>query len=116
MRKVSVHNLSVYGYHGCLPEEAIIGTNYLIDIDVEFDFSLAAQKDDLSQTVDYVVMSKIVIEEMAIRANLIENVCQRIHHSIKKSYPTSSKITVQLSKLNPPAEADLERVSVTISE
>jgi len=116
MRKVSVHNLSVYGYHGCLPEEAIIGTNYLIDIDVEFDFSIAAQKDDLLQTVDYVVMAKIVMDEMAIRANLIENVCQRIHQGIKKSYPKSAKITVKLSKLNPPAEADLERVSVTISE
>lgn len=114
--KVSIHRLSVYGYHGCLPEEAIIGTNYLIDIDVEFDFSNAAEKDDLSQTVDYVIIAGLVQKEMAIRANLIENVCQRIHRAIKKTYPTSGKVTVTLSKLNPPAEAELEKVSVTISE
>lgn len=115
-KKVSVHKLAVYGYHGCLPEEAIIGTNYLIDIDVEFDFEKAAHSDDLSQTVDYVVMAQIVKEEMAIRANLIENVVKRIHSRIKAQYPLSGLITVTLSKMNPPAEAELERVSVTISE
>jgi dihydroneopterin aldolase len=116
MKKVSVHKLAVYGYHGCLPEEAIIGTNYLIDIDVEFDFMNAANTDDLSQTVDYVIMAKLVQEEMAIRANLIENVVERIHGRIRKQYPKSGLITVTLSKMNPPAEAELERVSVTISE
>lgn len=116
MKKVSIHKLAVYGYHGCLPEEAVIGTNYLIDIDVEFDFKKAAANDDLNHTVDYVVMARLVKEEMAIRANLIENVAQRIHDRIRKEYPDSGKIMVKLSKLNPPAEAELERVSVTISE
>lgn len=115
-KKVSIHKLAVYGYHGCLPEEAIIGTNYLIDIDVEFDFKSAAETDDLTKTVDYVVMARLVKEEMAIRANLIENVVERIHARIRKEYPLSGKITVTLSKMNPPAEAELERVSVTISE
>jgi dihydroneopterin aldolase len=116
MKKVSIHNLSVYGYHGCLPEEAIIGTNYLIDIDVELDFSSAAKSDNLTQTVDYVVVAKLVREEMAIRANLIENVVKRIHERIRLEYPKSGLISVTLSKMNPPAEAELERVSVTISE
>jgi 7,8-dihydroneopterin aldolase/epimerase/oxygenase len=115
-KKVSIHDLAVYGYHGCLPEEAIIGTNYRIDIDVEFDFELAAQTDDLSKTIDYVVIAKLVKEEMAVRANLIENVCKRIHLAIKKVYPAAGKITVQLFKSNPPAEAEIEHVSVTISE
>ena len=116
MKKVSLHKLAVYGYHGCLPEEAIIGTNYFIDIDVEFDFTMASKSDDLTQTVDYVVMAKLVQEEMAIRANLIENVVARIHTRIRKQYPKSGLITVTLTKMNPPAEAELERVSVTISE
>ena len=116
MKKVSIHDLSVYGYHGCLPEEAVIGTEYRIDIDVEFDFTQAASDDALDKTVDYVVVAKLVNEEMAIRANLIENVCQRIHQRIKKTYPGSERVTVTLAKLNPPAEAVLNRVSVTISE
>lgn len=116
MKKISVHKLSVYGYHGCLPEEAIIGTNYLIDVDVEYDFTKAAQSDHLYDTVDYVIIAKIVKEEMAIRANLIENVVKRIHDSIKKQYPMAGLVSITLKKMNPPAGAEIELVSVTISE
>ncbi len=115
IKKISIHKLSVYGYHGCLPEEAIIGTNYLIDIDVEFDFIKAAQSDDLKETVDYVIIADLVKQEMAVRANLIENVVNRIHQRIHEKYPASGKITVTLKKMNPPAQAELESVSVTIS-
>lgn len=108
--------MKVYGYHGCLPEEAKIGTQYQIDIDVEFDFEKAAHSDNLEETVDYVIIAKIVKEEMAIRANLIENVVKRIHSAIKKEYPKTGLITVKLSKYNPPAEAELHSVSVMISE
>lgn len=116
MKKVSIHDMKVYGYHGCLPEEAKIGTQYQIDIDVEFDFEKAALSDKLDETVDYVVIAKIVQEEMAIRAKLIENVVKRIHVAIKNTYPNSGLITVKLSKYNPPAGAELHSVSVTISE
>lgn len=116
MKKVSVHKLEVYGYHGCMPEEAIIGTHFLVDMEAEYDFTESAIKDDLTKTVDYVVLAKIAREEMAVRAKLIENVCIRIHQRIKKQYPDCAKITVTISKLNPPAGAEMERVSVTISE
>jgi len=116
MKKISIHQLSVYGYHGCLPEEAIIGTNYTINIDVDFDFSEAAATDNLALTVDYVAIARIAKEQMAIRANLIENVCKRIHMEIKRQYPKCNTISVELIKLNPPAEAELQGVSVCIKE
>lgn len=116
MKKVSIHQMKVYGFHGCLPEEAKIGTQYQIDIDVEFDFEKASLSDNLEETVDYVIITKIVQDEMAIRAKLIEHVVKRIHNGIKKAYPNSGHITVKLSKYNPPAGAELHSVSVTISE
>jgi len=116
MNIVSIHNLKVYGYHGCLPEEEVIGTTYLIDIDVYTDFSEAAKNDDLSKTIDYVVIAEIVKKEMSIRAKLIETVCQRIVSRIKSEYPKAHKVKVVLFKINPPAGANLESVSVTIEE
>lgn len=108
--------MKVYGFHGCLPEEAKIGTQYQIDVDIEFDFEKASLSDDLHKTVDYVIIAKIVQDEMVIRAKLIENVVKRIHNAIKKAYPHSGIVTVKLSKYNPPAGAELHSVSVTISE
>jgi 7,8-dihydroneopterin aldolase/epimerase/oxygenase len=111
---VSVNKLRVYGYHGCLPEEAEIGTWFLIDIDVHYDFTSAALTDDLTRTVDYVELCNIAKEEMAIRANLIETVAHRIVKKINKKYPEASKVNLRLYKLNPPANAQLDSVSVTI--
>lgn len=116
MHIVSIHNLKVYGYHGCLPEEEVIGTNYHIDVDVYTDFSEAAETDNLSKTIDYVVIASIVKEEMAVRAKLIENVCHRIISRIKKKYPSAQKARVTLHKISPPAGVFLESVSVTIEE
>lgn len=111
---VSIHGLAVYGYHGCLEEEAIVGTQFKIDIDVEYDFTEAAKNDDLSKTVDYVQLAKIAQEEIAIRSKLIEQVIDRIMQRIKKAYPRAGKIKITLHKLNPPAEAVLSSVSVSL--
>lgn len=111
---VSIHNVRLYGYHGCLPEEAIIGTNYRIDVEVHIDFSEAAVEDDLSKTADYVVINAILKEEMAKRSKLIEQVVHRMVKRIREAYPQSEKVRVQLYKINPPAGAELDAVSVTL--
>jgi len=38
-------------FHGCLEEEAIIGADYIVDVIVHSDFTIAAKTDDLSLTV-----------------------------------------------------------------
>lgn len=114
MAIVSIHNLKVYGYHGCLPEEAVVGTQFKFDIDVETDFTKACKTDELKYAVDYVEISRIVQEQMAIRNNLIETVVKRIVVKIRERYPEALNIKVRLYKMNPPAGADLESVSVTL--
>ena len=57
---VEVNGIQLYAYHGCLPEEAKIGGNYCVDVSIETDFSEAAQEDNLTKTVDYVIINKIV--------------------------------------------------------
>lgn len=109
---VSIHNLKLYGFHGCLPEEAVIGTQYRIDVDVHTDFMEAAKTDDLSKTVDYVVINRLVKEEMSVRSNLIEHVLLRMIKKIKSAYPGAEKVCIRLYKINPPANGDIESVSV----
>lgn len=110
--KVSIHQLKCYAYHGCLPEEAVIGTNYSIDMDVWLDFTQAAEHDDLSKTADYVILARIIQEEMAVRSKLIEQVAKRIIDRCRASYPEVEKIAITIHKINPPAQADLTSVSV----
>lgn len=38
---IILENIKIYSNHGCLDEEARIGSDYLIDLEVEADFSKA---------------------------------------------------------------------------
>ena len=83
MNVIQVHGIRTYSYHGCLNEETKIGGNYIINVDIYCSFKNAAQNDNLSQTVDYVDIKNIVINEMEIPAKLIETKAYQIIKKLK---------------------------------
>ena len=87
-----------------------------MDVALHTDFSAASADDDLGLTIDYVYVSKIVYEEMAIRSKLIETVADRIAGHLRSAFPKSEKIWVKVTKLSAPMPGQVESVSVeTIS-
>ena len=68
-------------------EEAKIGSNYVVDVIIEADLSLASASDELQHTVDYVSVNQIVTEQMAIRSKLLENVAKRIIDQLTLNHP-----------------------------
>jgi dihydroneopterin aldolase len=111
---VRVDNIKLYAYHGCLEEEALIGSDYRVDVAVEADLNKAAASDDLQDTVDYVHIHQIVKEEMKIRSKLLEHVGMRILDRIFRELGAVSDARVIISKINPPIGGDVERVSVEL--
>ena len=116
MTKILVEGINLYAYHGCMKEESVIGGNYIVDICMEADMSKPAKTDNLNDALDYVTVYEIVKKEMAVRSKLIEHVAKRIINKLKKQFPKTDTITIKLTKLNPPIEGDVEKVSVVISE
>jgi dihydroneopterin aldolase len=116
MHKILVQGINVYAYHGCLEEEGKIGCNYIVDVTMETDFSEAAKTDDLSKTIDYIVVYNIVKTQMAIRSKLIEQVGQRIVDELKKELKGLKKVEVVVTKINPPMNGDVDKVAIVISE
>ncbi len=110
---ISVENIKLYAHHGCLEEEEKIGGQYSVDVFIETDFTEASKNDELSNTVDYVLVNQIVKEEMAIRSKLIEAVGQRIIDRLKKAFERS-EFKVVIKKLNPPINGDVGLVSIGI--
>jgi dihydroneopterin aldolase len=97
-----------------MPEEAVIGGDYVINISLSGDFSKAASTDKLENTVDYVDVFNIVKKEMAIRSNLIESVAKRIAEKLKTSYTAISKLSVEVIKMNPPTGGEVDEVSAIV--
>lgn len=106
---IAVEGIRLHAYHGCLEEEARIGTDYCVDVNVDYDYSKAASTDDLSDTVDYVVIYRIVKSQMAIRSKLIEHVAKRIYDEIIKVYPAINSLEVKVAKSNPPVNGLVDR-------
>ena len=114
--KISIEDIQCYAFHGCLEEEARIGGNYRVDVHVEMDADLAILSDELSGTVDYVVVNKIVRDQMAIRSKLIEQVAGRIIMAIHREIPGEKVIEVKVTKFNPPVNSQIGHATVTLKE
>ena len=113
---IKVENIRVYAFHGCLVEESKIGSEYRVDIIVNADLSKSSQSDDLNDTVDYVLLNRIVKEEMGNRAKLLEAVADRILNRIFRESRMVTFAEVSVSKLNPPIGGDVEKVTIILSK
>lgn len=113
---IKLKNIRTFSYHGCLIEEGKIGSDYSVDLEITTNLKQSSESDDLKDTVDYVHLNKIVIEEMAIRSHLLEHVAKRIIDRAMKELPTVSKIKLGVSKINPPIGGDVESVTIEMEE
>ena len=113
MGSIKLKNIRVFSYHGCLEEEGKIGSEYRVDLKVKGDLSNSAKTDELSDTIDYVHLSKIVKEEMNIRSKLLETVAERILKRIMDELIMVQSARVDVSKINPPIGGNVAMVTVT---
>ena len=102
MGTIKLQNIRTFSFHGCLEEEAKIGSDYRVDLEIKTDLRKSSVTDELNDTVDYVLLNKIVVEEMGIRSKLLEHVANRIITRIFSEIPSVSRILLAVSKLNPP--------------
>jgi dihydroneopterin aldolase len=113
---VKVENIRVFAFHGCLKEEAKIGSDYRVDLEIKANLQQSAKTDLLRDTVDYVFLNKIVREEMLRPTHLLETVAKRILERIFEEVPMVMKASVWVSKLNPPIGGDVEKVTIKMTE
>jgi len=116
MGTIKVNSIKLYAYHGCLEEEAKIGSEYIVDVAVKAALKKSAKTDALEDTVDYVHLNLIVKEEMAIRSKLLEEVAQRILDRFFKELPMVQKAKVAVAKINPPIGGNVEEVVIILSQ
>ncbi len=113
---IKVNNIKLYAFHGCLEEEAKIGSWYRVDVEVKADLKKSSKTDNLIDTVDYVHLNAIVKKEMAIRSELLEQVAQRILDRFFKEIPMLKKAKVAVAKINPPIGGNVEEVVIVLTQ
>lgn len=111
---VEVKGIEVFAYHGCMNEEATLGGKFSVDISIITDFSKSAASDELVDTIDYVKIREIVVEEMLIRSKLIEHVAYRILRRFNAEFPTAIQSKITVRKLNAPIGGVVDEVAIII--
>lgn len=114
--KIILEDIKIYAYHGVLPEERTVGTNYIVNAIITANLEKASQTDQLSDTLNYAEMNKIIHQEMQIPSALLERVIARIIVKLEEKFPQISHIKIKLTKTNPPMKGEMKGVSVEMEK
>nr|WP_293466423.1 dihydroneopterin aldolase [Prevotella sp.] len=112
--KIYLRNVRFHAFHGVLPQEGIVGNDYLVNLMLDYDFSSAMQTDELQGTLNYAEVYQKVREEMAVPSKLLEHVAGRIAHRLFSDFPEIQKLQLSITKVNPPMGADSDGAGVEV--
>jgi dihydroneopterin aldolase len=116
MVEIYLKNVRCYCFHGCLKEESIIGSEYLVNLWAKGALGQASLTDKIDDAIDYVFLNKVIVEEMSIPSKLLETVAERILNRALNEDNRIQKITISVSKICPPINGDVESVAVKLSK
>ena len=107
---IELENMEFQAFHGCYPLEQVVGNRFLVNVTIEADLSLAAESDDVADTINYLHVYETVREQMAVKSHILEHVARRIIDAIYR------RVRVKVSKMAPPLGGKIERVSVSLEK
>ncbi|WP_283678166.1 dihydroneopterin aldolase [Lentilactobacillus sp. Marseille-Q4993] len=115
MYYIRLNNLRFHSHLGVLPEEKVVGQN--IEIDVEIKVNATVSNDDITTTVSYADMPKIIQSIVTeSRVNLLETLAQTIIDRLKATDSRIAGIRVKIRKQNLPLDVGLDNVEIEVSD
>jgi dihydroneopterin aldolase len=113
---IRITRIAVFGRHGLLPEEAVLGQRFYISLEARLDLSEAGRSDAVAGTVSYADLTQIAVAiSTEQRFNLIEALAEAIAASILERFARIDAITVRVDKPSAPVPAILDGVSIEIT-
>ena len=113
MDEICIRNLEVYGHHGVLKEENILGQKFLVSMSLGLSLRKAGISDDIKDSIDYAKVSHLVKEEMEKTTfKLIEALAEHLCESILIRFSTVETISLEIKKPWAPILLPLDTVSV----
>ena len=109
---ILLSDLCFHAFHGVLPQERLVGGNFVVDLRVGYPLAQAMTSDQVNDTLNYASLYALVEREMQQPSSLLEHVAGRIAQAIAKTFPQALSIDLTLTKQNPPMGADCKGAGV----
>ncbi|MGJ8679691.1 dihydroneopterin aldolase [Paraglaciecola sp.] len=111
MQKIYIEQLEAYSLIGVYDWERENKQRLLFDIEIEADLSIAAQSDNVEDTLNYAQIASAVIHAAEqSKFKLIESLANYLIDSILEQFPSISVVKLKLSK--PDILANAKNVAV----
>jgi len=109
-----IRNMTFYGYHGLLDEEATLGQQFEVDVDVVGDFRGWSKMDTHIAAVDYPRVCELVEQVVTKeRFGLVEALADRIADVLLSTLQLQN-VVVRVRKPNPPVPTQFDGVEVEV--
>lgn len=114
MDTITIKDLEVYGNHGVLKEENVLGQKFLITAVLYVDAAKAGDSDQLEDSVSYAEVAHEVNDFFKEHTyQLIEAVAQQLAYRILMKFPVE-KVSIEVKKPWAPILLPLDTVSVKL--
>lgn len=112
--QIAIIGISGTGHHGVLAHERAIGQEFVVDVVIDVDTLMAAQSDQLADTVDYSVVAREVYELIVGPAvDLIETLAELISDACL-AHRAVLAVEVRVHKPQAPIDVPFRDVEVRI--
>jgi len=99
---IRIMNMTFYGHHGVEESERELGGRFAVDVEMYLDLEPAGSTDDLSKTVDYKAVYKLVRQmESARNYELVEALAHDVAESIMAQFAVD-EVVVRVRKQSVP--------------
>lgn len=114
MDKILIGGLQFYGHHGVSEEERNTGGYYQVDLEIYHNLSDAARSDDLSDTIDYGEVCRL-LQKLGEESqhHLLESLGEAMAAAVLDGFPAQG-LLIRLKKLNPPLDPHLDFAGIEI--
>ena len=111
---IEIRGLRIYSHHGCYEEERRVGTNFIIDADLEVDATRAVHTDNVDDALNYVDVCQTIAEVMKEPHHILEALVADTIVFFRERYAHKGLIGgwLRISKVNPPIGLELDSVGV----
>lgn len=116
MDKIIIRDLEVFGNHGVLKEENVLGQKFLVSADIFVDLQRAGEEDNILKTINYGEMCKDIVKFSENNTfHLIESFAENLANFLLKKYLRIKQVDLEIKKPWAPIGLSLDYVSVKIT-
>ena len=114
MFTIHLNKLEFFAHHGLHDEEAIAGTNFEMDVAVQFN--AVTKITSIHQTINYAAVYDVIKKHMNHPVALLESLAENIADEIYSLDNRITSINININKLHPPIKNFIGNVGVTYSK